>query len=163
MTVRPAQPADCAAIALIYNQGIEDGYSTFETRPRTVSDIERWLNGIHPVVVVERDNEIIAFANTSAYSPRECYRGVAEFSVYVRRDARGQGAGKLAMQALIDAGIKAGFWKLLAKVFPSNQVSLAMLQSLGFREVGRHRNHSRYRGEWWDIILLERLIPENIA
>lgn len=163
MTVRAAEPADCTAIAFIYNQGIEDGYSTFETRPRTVADIERWLDGTHPVVVVERDSEIIAFANTSAYSPRDCYRGVAEFSVYVRRDARGQSAGKLAMQSLIDASVKAGLWKLLAKVFPSNLVSLTLLQSLGFREVGRHLKHSRYRGEWWDIILLERLIPENIV
>jgi phosphinothricin acetyltransferase len=34
MTARPATKADAAAIAHIYNQGIEDRVATFETRPR---------------------------------------------------------------------------------------------------------------------------------
>jgi len=163
MFARPALPADCGAISEIYSQGIEEGYATFETRPRTAADIEQWLRGSHPVQVVEHDGEVVAFANAGAYSSRECYRGILEFSVYVRRDQRGRGAGKLATQALLDAAAQAGYWKLIAKVFPCNQASLSLLQSLGFREVGRHLQHSRYRGEWWDIILLERLIPVNIS
>ena len=37
-----------------------------------------------------------------------CYDGIAEFSVYVARSARGQGAGRAAMDALIDAAAAAG-------------------------------------------------------
>ena len=78
MQVRSATPNDAAAIADIYNQGIEDRVATFETRPRTADDVQAWLDGVHPILVVENDHEIIAFASTSAYSARECYAGIAE-------------------------------------------------------------------------------------
>ena len=48
---RPALPGDAAAIARIYNEGIEDRIATFETRPRSPADIEGWFDGAHPVVV----------------------------------------------------------------------------------------------------------------
>lgn len=116
--VRPAIAEDAAAIAHIYNQGIEDRTSTFETRPRTVQDIKAWFDGQHPIVVVEDSGQVIAFASTSMYRARECYAGVAEFSVYAERAARGTGVGQKAMQALIPAAKEAGFWKLLSRVFP---------------------------------------------
>src|SRR5438045_4029400 len=82
---------------------------TFETRPRTAEDVLAWFDGRHPVVVVEEEGRVIAFASASAYRPRrECYAGVAEFSVYVARPCRGRGAGRLAMQALLRACEAAG-------------------------------------------------------
>src|SRR5688572_14279005 len=101
MQARAATETDADAIARIYNQGIEDRVATFETRPRTAADIRGWFDGRHPVVVVEDAGQVLAFAATSAYRPRECYEGIAEFSVYVAREARGRGAGRLAMQALL--------------------------------------------------------------
>jgi phosphinothricin acetyltransferase len=53
MQARLATPADAAAIARIYNQGIADRNATFETRLRTAEDVAAWFDGRHPVVVVE--------------------------------------------------------------------------------------------------------------
>ena len=103
MHSRTAMREDAAAMAAIYNEGIADRVATFETRPRTPVDVRAWFDDAHPIVVVEVEGEVIAFAATSSYRPRECYAGIAEFSVYVARDARGRGAGRLAMRALIDA------------------------------------------------------------
>src|SRR5712675_2404549 len=114
MTARRANPEDSEAIAEIYNQGIKDRVATFETRPRTARDIQAWFDEIHPVVVVAEDSRIIAFGATSAYRPRACYQGIAEASLYVAREARGRGAGRLALSALIAAAEEAGFWKLLS-------------------------------------------------
>ena len=72
MRARAAVRGDAAAIAAIYNQGIEDRVATFETRPRSPEDIGAWFDGAHPIVVVEQGNRIIAFASTSPYRPREC-------------------------------------------------------------------------------------------
>src|SRR5690242_13596390 len=99
MYARPATPDDAAEIARIYNQGIEDRVATFETRLRTEADIANWFDGVHPMVIVEDEGSTIAFAATSTYRPRECYAGVAECSVYVAREARGKGAGRLAIEA----------------------------------------------------------------
>jgi len=161
MNARAATPADAAAIAAIYSQGIADRVATFETRPRSEADIQAWFDGAHPIVVVEHGDQIVAFASTSAYRPRECYAGIAEFSVYVAREARGRGAGRVAMQALIAAAEVAGFWKLVSRVFPENIASLTLLRGLGFREVGVYEKHAQLDGVWRDVVIVELLIVRN--
>jgi L-amino acid N-acyltransferase YncA len=158
MTVRPATPDDADAIAAIYTDGITDGIATFETRPRTADDVRRWFETRFPVVVVEESGRVIAFASTSEYRPRECYRGIAEFSVYVARPARGRGAGRIAMESLIEAARAAGFWKLVSRVFVENAASRALLKRLGFREVGIYERHGQLHGTWRDVVIVERLL-----
>ncbi len=162
MHTRLATPNDAAVIAHIYNQGIIDRVATFETRLRTTNDIHAWFDGAHPIVVVEEHGKVIAFASTSSYRPRACYAGIAEFSVYVAREARGRGAGRLAMQALITEAEEAGFWKLLSRIFVENTPSRALLRSLGFREVGIYEKHAQLDGVWRDVVIVERLIPANL-
>ena len=159
--VRRAAPDDAPAIALIYNQGIADRVATFETSERSVEDVRAWFDGTHPIVVVEQAQDILAFASTSTYRPRACYAGIAEFSVYVAREARGHGAGRLAMQALIVEAEQAGLWKLVSRVFVENAASLGLLRSLGFREVGIYEKHGRLDGAWRDVVIVERLIDAN--
>ncbi len=112
---------------------------------------------------MEDGGEVIAFAATSAYRPRACYAGIGEFSVYAAREARGRGAGRLAMEALIEAAEAAGFWKLLSRVFVENAPSRALLRSLGFREVGIYEKHAQLDGVWRDVVIVERLLPANQA
>jgi len=160
-TVRNAIAADIPAIVNIYNQGIEDRIATFEIRRRTPEDIQNWFDGRHPIVVVEKDDTVIGFAATYPYSARECYAGIAEFSVYVERSYRSQGLGKAAMTALLSAAAKAGFWKLLSRVFPENEASLRLLRSLGFREVGIYEKHAQLDGVWRDVVIVEYLIKKD--
>ena len=173
LAARSATPADAERIAQIYNEGIEDRVGTFETTPRTPSDVRAWFDGRHPIVVVEDDaadrpaggraSNIAAFASTSTYRTRECYAGIAEFSVYVARSERGKGAGRVAMRALIGAAKPAGIWKLVSRIFVENTASRRLMASLGFREVGIYEKHARLDGRWRDVVIVERLITENIT
>lgn len=163
ISARDATPADAAAIAAIYNEGIEDRVATFETRLRTADEVRGWFDGRHPIVVVtDYSGSVIAFGASFPYRARECYAGVAETSVYVARRARGRGAGRVALQALIDAARNAGFWKLLSRIFPENQASRALVRSVGFREVGIYERHGRLDGRWRDVVIVEYVIRENL-
>lgn len=163
LTTRPATIADGAAMAEIYNEGIADRVATFETQLRTPEDVMGWFDGEHPaVVVVDAEGQVVGYAVTFAYADRCCYAGVAEFSVYVRRSHRGQGVGVAAMKALIAAAEAAGLWKLLSRVFVENQASLALLRSVGFREVGVHEKHGKLDGVWRDVVAVERIIEANL-
>jgi len=162
MDVRIAGPSDAAAIARIYNEGIEDRVATFETEPRSAEDVRAWFDSAHPLVVVEEAGEVIAFGGSRPYSSRECYRGIADVSVYVARGARRRGAGRLALSALIREAERAGFWKLLSRIFVENAPSRALMGGLGFREAGIYRKHARLDGVWRDCVIVERLIPANL-
>jgi phosphinothricin acetyltransferase len=162
MLARAATIEDAPAMARIYNEGIADRVATFETRLRSAQDVRAWFDGVHPCVVVELQGEVIAFGATFSYRPRECYAGIAEASLYVTRAARGHGAGRLAMNALIDAAAHAGFWKLLSRVFVENDGSRNLCRKTGFREVGIYEKHARLDGVWRDVVIVEKLIPVNL-
>ena len=119
-----------------------------------------WFDGRHPIVVVEENGEVVAFASTSSYRSRPCYAGIAEFSVYVARHRRGAGAGQVAMAALLEAAEAAGYWKLLSRIFPENTASRALTAKMGFREVGIYRRHGKLDGAWRDCVIVERLLGE---
>jgi L-amino acid N-acyltransferase YncA len=163
MKTRTAGSTDADAIARIYNEGIEDRLATFETEPRSASDVAAWLDGDMPIVVAEDDGAIAAWASAPAYSPRDAYSGVREFSIYVARPLRGRGYGRVALQALVDECETRGFWKLVSRVFPENEASLALCRSLGFREVGVYRRHAKLDGEWRDVVIVERLLGDAAA
>lgn len=158
MIARAAIPGDAPAVAAIYNEGIEDRIATFETRLRSANDVLSWFDGRHPTVVVEDIGRVVAFGSTSTYRPRDCYAGIAELSVYVARDSRGRGSGRLAMKALIAASRASGFWKLVSRVFVENAASRALLISLGFREVGIYEKHGQLDGVWHDVVIVEKLL-----
>jgi phosphinothricin acetyltransferase len=163
LTARPARTDDAAAITEVYNQGIEDRIATFETEPREVSDILPWFAHARAFVsVTDESGELVGFAVAHPYSDRCCYRGVGEFSVYVRRSERGRGIGQIAMAALIDASRADGLWKLTSRVFPENRASLALMARMGFKEIGVHEKHGKLDGAWKDCVIVELLIPENI-
>jgi L-amino acid N-acyltransferase YncA len=163
--IRLATAADAPAIADIYNHGIAARGATFETALRTPADIEAWLGepGRYPTLVLERDGRVAGWANLSAYRPRACYAGIAEWSLYVDEGARGQGIGRRLLAALIDAARERGYWKLVSRIFTFNAASLAVCRRCGFREVGIYEKHGRLDGRWLDVVVVERLIPENLT
>ena len=162
-SVRTARRDDAPAVTDIYNQGIEDRVATFETEPRTTADIEPWFADAYAfVVVVDAEGQVVGYAVAHPYADRCCYRGIGEFSVYVRRSHRGHGVGAAAMAALIEAARDEGLWKLLSRIFPENRASLSLMARMGFRDLGTHEKHGKLDGVWRDTVIVERLIPENI-
>lgn len=160
---RAATRDDAAAIARIYNQGIQDRIATFETEPRSTADIEQLIEqraGKYPFIVVERDGDIVAWASAGLYRARACYDPIAEHSVYVRRECRGTGAGRVALEALCAESERMGILKLVSRIFPENVASLALHRKVGFREVGTYVRHGKLDGEWRDTVIVEKLLGE---
>ena len=165
IAIREAGEQDAAAIAGIYNQGIDDRGATFETAPRSAEDIAGKLaeRERYPLLVISEQDVVVGWACLSSYRPRRCYAGIAEFSIYLDRRARGRGLGRRLLTALIDVASERGYWKLVSRIFPSNTGSRALCRACGFREVGIYEKHGRVDGEWCDVVIVERLIPENVT
>ena len=161
ITIRPAQPADAAAIAAIYNQGIRDRVATLETEERTTEERAAWLvarDERHPVFVAEREGTVVAWGSLNSFNPRPAYQWVADFSVYVDGEQRGHGLGGLMLDHLIAEATRLGYHKLVLAAFPFNQPGMRLYRSRQFREVGIYREQGRLDGQWVDTVVMELLL-----
>jgi len=153
--LRPLEPEDWPTVADIYWDGMRAGLATFETE---VPSWEAWDGGHLPGhrLVADLLGDVVGWAALSSVSERRCYAGVAENSVYVAREARGLGIGRVLLEALIDDAEAAGIWTIQTSIFPENRVSLALHEHCGFRVVGTRERVAKRDGIWRDTVFLER-------
>ena len=161
VTTRDATPADTAAIAAIYNQGIVDRIATLETEARTPEERQQWLAARgprHPVLVAEHDGIVVGWGSLNQFNPRQAYDFVVDFSVYVEREWRGKGMGSALLRALVARARGLGFHKMVLSAFPWNAAGLALYQRYGFRTVGIYKEQGLLDGKWVDTIIMEKIL-----
>ena len=150
---------DWPAVSAIYEQGIAGRQATFETEAPSWDSWDRsHLEGHRPVAV--EGERIVGWAALAPISQRECYRGVAENSVYVDAEAQGRGVGRALLERLVADADRAGIWTIQTGVFPENEASVALHLACGFRVVGTREKLAQLDGEWRDVLSLERRSKE---
>jgi phosphinothricin acetyltransferase len=150
--------SDWPAVERIYADGIATSDATFETEPPSWEAFDATRLHGHRLVAVEGE-AIVGWAALAPTSPRACYAGVVEHSVYVAEEARGRGIGRLLLEALAAGADEAGLWTIQTSIFPENAASLALHERVGFRVVGRRERIAQLNGVWRDTLLLERRSP----
>ena len=161
VAVRLAKSDDAQAICDIYNEGIEDRVATLETRLRTGAEQRVWLESRderHPVVVAERDGQVVGWGSLNVFNPRPAYDHVADFSVYVRRTARATGVGGGLLDHLIVIARDIGYHKMVLAAFDWNSAGIALYERSGFRRVGVYREQGLLNGRWVDTLVMEKLL-----
>jgi len=146
---------DWISVAKIYKAGIDTGMATFETE---VPSWEQWdKQHIETCRLVARNKDnILGWAALSAVSSRCVYGGVAEVSVYVAQEARGNKIGEYLLRQLIDESEAEGYWTLQSGIFPENNSSIRLHEKLGFRKIGFREKIGQLHGVWKDNILMEK-------
>ena len=162
ITFSPLTEVHYPEVNSIYLEGIATGHATFQTAGKSW---EEWDAG-HIAscrIAAVQNGILLGWAALSAVSSRCVYAGVAEVSIYLSAESRGQGIGSLLMDRLISESESAGIWMLQAGIFPENEASIALHKKAGFRTVGyRERIGQMHTGEWRDTLLLERR-SENVG
>jgi phosphinothricin acetyltransferase len=152
--IEPMTADDWPAVRAIYEEGLTTGLASFET---AAPSWEHWdaARLLHSRLVA-RDSAVLGWAALSPVSKRACYVGVAEVSVYVAAAARGRGAGRALLEAIVASAEVHGMWTLQGSTFPENAASLALQARCGFRVIGRRERIAQRDGVWRDTILTER-------
>jgi phosphinothricin acetyltransferase len=153
VTIDDLRPDDWPEAARIYAAGLDVG--TFE---ETVPDWARW-DATHlaaPRLAARDASELLGWAALAPVSARECYRGVAENSVYVAPEARGRKIGTALLAELCRRADGLGIWTIQAGILAGNEASVALHEACGFRIVGTRERLAQKRGEWRDVVLMER-------
>ena len=154
--IRGMQPTDGARVIEIFEEGIAGGNATFDQNaPSWEAWDDKFFN--HCRLVLENENEeVLGWAALQPISSRDCYKGVAEVSIYLTDSAQGKGLGSMLLQRLILASEEHEFWMLQAGIFPENQPSIIIHEKFGFRTVGNRERIAQMNGVWRDVVLLER-------
>ena len=164
VSLRAAGAHDAEAIANIYNYEVENTSATFDLVPRTIEAQREWIatrSGAFTVIVAEDASAgVVGFAALSTYRDRAGYRTTVENSVYVSREHRCRGVGRMLLSALLDSARSSGFHTVIARVESQSFGSLALHRSLGFVEVGIERQVGRKFGRWLDSVIMQNFLSE---
>ena len=156
MRIDELRAEDWPACARIYEAGLDVG--TFE---ETVPSWDAW-DATHlasPRLVARDGDVVVGWAALGPVSGRECYRGVTENSVYVAPESRGRGVGQALLDELVRRADAEGVWTIQAGILAGNDASVALHERCGFRVVGIRERIAQKRGEWRDVVLMERRAP----
>jgi phosphinothricin acetyltransferase len=159
--LRAAAPGDVEAIRSIYNPEVLGSTATFDLVTRSAAEQAAWLRahaGAHPAIVAVDGVEVVGFGSLSPWRDRPAYSTSAEDSVYVHRDQRGRGVGRLLLDELVRLGTLHGFHALFARIVEGHQASIVLHQRCGFEIVGVEKEVGRKFGQWLDVVLMERLL-----
>jgi L-amino acid N-acyltransferase YncA len=159
---RLVERRDAEALRAIYNVEVLESTVTFDLRPRTLAEQVAWIDehsGGHPAIVaVDADDDVGGFASLTPYRPRPAYSTTVEDSVYVRRDLRGLGVGRVLLTDLVQLARDHGFHSVIGRIVGDHDASIALHSACGFREVGREQEVGRKFNKWLDVVLMQKML-----
>ena len=160
--IRPATPADAAAIAAIYNHYVANTIITFEEDAVGPEDMARrvaeTLDASLPWFVWEEGGRILGYASASKWKSRCAYRHAVESTIYLDQSATGRGLGTVLYTALL-ADLKArGLHAVIGGIALPNAASVALSEKLGFKKIGQFKEVGWKFRQWidvgyWELIL----------
>ncbi|WP_405110711.1 N-acetyltransferase family protein [Phaeobacter sp. BS52] len=165
MNVRQARPADASAIAAITNQIIRDTLITFTTDEKTAAEVAAEITAKGPhMQVAEEAGEILGYISLGTFRSGPGYARTCEHAIYLAETSRGRGAGR-ALMAGIEAVARAdGIHVLVAGISAANPGGLAFHAAMGFAEVGRMPEVGYKRGQWLDLVLMQKILsPKEVG
>jgi phosphinothricin acetyltransferase len=162
LRTRLVEPRDAEAIREIYNVEVLESTVTFDLVPRSLAEQLAWIeehSGGHPAIVaVDGADRVLGFASLSPYRPRPAYVTTVEDSVYVAREHRGRGVGRLLLGDLVELARDHGFHAVIARIVGGHEASISLHRACGFEQIGCEREVGRKFGRWLDVVLMQRML-----
>ena len=160
--VRNAVIEDVKRILEIRNYEIENSTAIYDYNPKTYDFQLNWfmqkVADKMPVLVIEINNEVLAYGTYGIFRPWDGYQYSVEHSIYVDKNARNLGLGKLLLQKLIDQAKTEGYHTMLAGVDATNLSSINFHKRFGFTEVGTFKQVGHKFNTWLDLLFMQLML-----
>ena len=165
MFFRSATLSDCPAILDLYSYYVLHTPITFEYDVPSLGEIENRVKSVqakYPYLVAEVDGVLAGYAYAADMRTRTAYQWSPECAIYLHKDFRGRGIGKLLYGKLFSILKAQGFVNVFACITMPNPMSHALHLGFGFKEIGINHNVGYKLGEWHSIEWLQLQLNEYV-
>ena len=162
--IRSATLKDSQAICDIYNYYILNSHCTFEYEPITASTIQDRIETVQNAslewVVLEMEEKILGYAYATKWKPRQAYARTVESTVYLDKDAGGNGYGFELYSALIESLKSKKIHAVLGGIALPNESSIALHEKLGYQKVAQLKEVGYKFNRWIDVGYWELILDD---
>jgi len=171
-SIRTATPDDAKELVAIYDYYVKETAITFEYETPSVEEFRGRIEKVlrkYPYIVIERGKDILGYAYASTFKDRDAYNRSVELSIYIQKDVRRAGLGRMLYDEL-ERRLKAqGILNLYACIgYPDEEDEHLTLDSVKFHEklgysmIGKFNKCGYKFGTWYSMVWMEKLIGEHI-
>ena len=155
------------AILEILNDAILTSTALYDYQARTMDHMIAWFDvkarGGFPVLGIEDPDgpagALLAFGSFGAFRPFPANKYTVEHSVYVRKDQRGRGLGRVVLEALIAAATERQLHCMIGGIDATNAGSIALHERLGFTHAGTLPQVGFKFSKWLDLAFYQLILP----
>ncbi len=169
--IRSATPLDAERLVEIYSHYVENTVISFEYDTPTIAEFEGRINRTlqkFPYLVAVEDDVILGYAYAGPFVGRAAYSHCAELTIYLDKDAKKRGLGRMLYDALEQKLKDLGYLNLYACIGVTYQEdeyltnnSAQFHEHMGFKQVGYFAKCGYKFGRWYDMIWMEKIIGEH--
>lgn len=171
ITVENAELKDAERLLEIYDYYVKNTAITFEYTTPTIEEFRGRMEKTmqkYPYLVAVKDEKIAGYAYAGAFVGRAAYDWSCETSIYLDKNARRCGIGKMLYAALEKELKKMGILNMYACIgYPDNEDEYLTKNSaefhshIGFVQVGEFHKCGYKFGRWYNMIWMEKIIGEH--
>lgn len=155
MEIIPMTKEHWPAVEEIYRQGIDTRSATFETHTPSWEVFDKKFMTVGRLAALEKGT-VTGWIALVQVSQRECYRGIAEISVYIHHHHHRKGIGRALLHRAAEESEKAGYWSLLSVIHEENTASIRLHEQCGYRMIGRRERIACLHGIWKTTVMMEK-------
>ena len=157
-----------APILAIFNEAIANSTALYDYKPRAAESMVGWFEaktkGRYPVIGIEDESgTLVGFGSYGAFRAWPAYKYTVEHSIYIDSRFRGQGHGRVLLEAVIDAAVKQDYHVMVGGIDASNAVSIRLHESLGFTHCGTVNQAGFKFGRWLDLAFYQKILTTPAA
>jgi phosphinothricin acetyltransferase len=145
----------------IYNEALLTTNAHYYSEPVSLIERKKWFHAHgdkHPVYVAEIETQIIGWASLTRWSAHPAFEDSVESSVYIHKNYRGKGLGKVLLKKIIEVGSKTGIHTIIARILEGNPGSIKIHGELGFEHIGVMKDIGKKNGKYLDLFMMQRMI-----
>ncbi len=140
----------------IFNDAIVNSTALYDYQPRTMENMTTWFElktkKNYPIIgIINEEDQLLGFGSYGTFRAWPAYKYTVEHSLYIHKNFRGQGLGKILLQDIIDNAISQDYHCLVAGIDSTNEASIQLHKNFGFEFCGRMKQVGYKFFKWLDL------------